>query len=1001
MKNKIRKNIFIILLVLLSCLFFNKVEAIEGTIDGGGQSAENCASCTWWYSLKGLKVSLYQYDGKTLKYHKSVDVLNAQMSDIAIWIGDQAARFEYKGEVAKFPNLIKGSHFYWFGQEDTPFENFDTINSEDQNPYWAVKKQQEFIEYFGDNLDKNIEKIKEMFGNDIGVNETNVAEFYIVLEPSIIFLTSDYVNYYYCTAYEAMTLFNRSTSFAGQQTITIRDFLYNGMYVSQNAERLFDATTGRYDENNFINESENKDGLIVAASGLTTFDDIKVNYKKSDYPYGIGVLWIVSESKGKGCTNVCGKKTGDDLLKCAENFCAKSDGVKDSDSKRACIINQCKYETTPLTCSNIGTNNGIDTVCSDTTGANKNTCTTKNQNGISYKIECNTTSNVIFPDTLPKTIIPGEGFEYQVKLYGNKECTITLDVDKWKLDYASSYEKAERDNLVDAIKSFNNKKFTDLSYASENAVLKLEIDEARTNSDTVTTSINLIAQDKYNSGNKDVTQTKNTKKIKSYYTENGVSKEIEISAVTTYETDSSNETLYDIEKVCISPEDNITIIEGSTCDNDLGPHSKYYSSTFAEKTDHNPSKTEVSHEISGLNVNNTCHFAVTPDELSCNIAINNECSNYLYANQDIVFTLTANYNRNRDKTISYNIGKTKLSEKNPLKYNGLTKYTISKNTIKEPTEVTVYGTVTDGKNIKHCSKTITVLPNTNKCTFEKKENPTDNTVTVSIKSVENPNAVYQIKDSTSNKWMDIQSKTIKKDEHIILQGRVIVNGVTYQDCFYEYPPTTNCEKCVNKFKPTEYQKIKEYCTNNWQSDGAGYTSYDNCYSHCSSGGTTNTCKNSCDTKDLTCIKNYCKDKFGNDGYLTYGDCINDCSDPNDGLNYFYRTISNNNPFPQREAHYNWLGYEEYITNDKEDLTPSVGGAAPEYEIKLDKDRIKIINDNISKYNNSGDNKSAYSDYMRVDKNNAKYKSKFIHEDDPLDGGFKSYFTYIEGSKVGG
>ena len=60
-----------------------------------------------------------------------------------------------------------------------------------------------------------------------------------------------------------------------------------------------------------------------------------------------------------------------------------------------------------------------------------------------------------------------------------------------------------------------------------------------------------------------------------------------------------------------------------------------------------------------------------------------------------------------------------------------------------------------------------------------------------------------------------------------------------------------------------------------------------------------------------------------------------------------------------------------------------------------------INDNTSNYNSSS-KKSAYSDYIRVNKTDTgKYKSKFIHEDDPAEGGFKSYFTYIEGSKVGG
>jgi hypothetical protein len=152
---------------------------------------------------------------------------------------------------------------------------------------------------------------------------------------------------------------------------------------------------------------------------------------------------------------------------------------------------------------------------------------------------------------------------------------------------------------------------------------------------------------------------------------------------------------------------------------------------------------------------------------------------------------------------------------------------------------------------------------------------------------------------------------------------------------------------------------------------------------------------------VTCARNYCNLSYVEDGYVKIGDCINDCVDKNEGLNYYYRTINNDDPFPQREAHYNWIGYEEYITDDDDDSTPSRGGSHPEYEIKLDKERMAKINQNTYNYN-SGSGNTAYSDYIRVNSTDTgKYKSKFIHVDDPNDGGFKTYFTYIEGSKVGG
>ena len=252
-----------------------------------------------------------------------------------------------------------------------------------------------------------------------------------------------------------------------------------------------------------------------------------------------------------------------------------------------------------------------------------------------------------------------------------------------------------------------------------------------------------------------------------------------------------------------------------------------------------------------------------------------------------------------------------------------------------------------------------------------------------------------------NKWMNLKSKKVDKDTEIIVWGKV-VTGSTTSYCVINFKKSSDPEPktCTNLYKPVEYKQIKQYCENNWQNDTANYSSYDDCYISCTNSNKTATCKNTYDCKDTFSIRQYCKLKYQQDGYKTIANCINDCSCGNNGIKYYYRTISVDNPFPNREANSNWLGYEEYITNDLNDSTPSEGNSAPEYEIVLDSNRIEKIRKHTKKYNSSG--KDAYGDFIRLNSDDiGSYKSKFIHEDDIEEGGFTTYFTYIEGIKTGG
>lgn len=991
MKKKVNILILMLMIMLLPTI---RVKALGGNLDGGGQTAGTCADkCSWVYDspYKGMRLSLYKYDGTgDPTFIKSIELLNNPGLLNGKTLKTTSAHGRFGHGDATFTSQNVGNRF-------KSFSTYGMTNIDSSNSNWQNIKEAELKAYYGDTQAKRKAALNSMFG----VSTTELSKYYIVLEPTISIQNVCGYGWAFGTGYEYME--NLSTlnsgwnckgwNFGQAQGSTVRKYLFNGMYVALTED-------GEYDTNNFVGAS-GSGAYVIATSAAADNNYIENNYDKNSFPYGIGIFWMMDGIKT--CQSVCSGKTGDGLLECAENYCAQDENVSNTTQKRECIINDCKYPEPTFTCGSTSTTNGSTTVCSDKTNAKKNTCEFKTLNGLRYKITCETGSKVIYPDLLPKTIIPGEGFEYQVRLSGYKNCTIELDKGKLKLDYAASYTAAERQNLETAVSNYNNKKFN-LTFSSKNGTIKINIKEKKTNTATVgSTTKTLIAQENYELGSETVVQTNTSNTIKSFYT-TGTNSTTKQFTVKTFKTESSNEVLYDLPKVCISSEDNITVEEGSTCDNGLGPYTKYFTTIHAEKAK-NDTKTDATHSASGLDVDNTCYYEVTPDELSCNIAVNNQCSNYFNAVDDVVFTLTANYNRNRDdKTISYNIGTSKLNTTNASSYNGKTTYKILKNTITNPTEVTIYGTVTDGKNIKHCSKTVTIYPNSDKCEFVKTENAANNTVTISIKDIGQSGAVYQTRQSTNDSasgWMNLKSRTIKSDEHIILEGRILVNGTVIKDCFYEYPPKTTCPECTSLYKPAEYEKIREHCTNYWSVDRAGYTSYDNCYTHCSTSRLT--CPQLCDPDDVDCARNYCRDNFADDGYVKFGDCVNDCVsiNKNDGLNYYYRTINNDDPFPQREAHYNWIGYEEYITDDDDDSTPSRGGSHPEYEIKLDKDRMKAINNNTYNYNSQGDN-MAYSDYIRVNSTDTgKYKSKFIHVDDPNDGGFKTYFTYIEGSKVGG
>ena len=1007
--SKMKKVVFTLAIIMLLSVTTN-VEAGGFNYSTGGEtfSSGGCDGCAWVYVNEGLgvRVTLHKYDGKKLQSLGSVDLLNdpSRFGTSQMYMANKDSKYYYINK--------KGTDSVEFNRKATNFRTFkefglSNIDTSSES-LWGKKLSTEISKYFGSNNNKIIEKIATLFGEK--VNDEELSKYYLVVEPTIVFFNRVKSFYTYGTGYEYMSvkdILNSSEytsatykwGFWDSQGITIVDYLYNGMYVEKDSSKLYTyegKKDGRYDYYNFVNQKTKKNALVVATSTiLSGKSDSKLNnFANKDYPYGITVFWLGYNAVNKTCKTTCSGKTGDALLKCAENFCSKQTTVKDKNAKEKCILNDCNYTYTKLKCGTNPKKNGIDTECAATTSSNKQSCEIVDTKDYSYKIECKTNSNVTYPTTLPTTLIRGQSFEYMVKLGGNKTCTVTFDSALWKFNYASSYTNAERQNYITAINDFNTKINLDSHYYdSSNGNISIVINERKEGKNN---SVNkqLMAGENYAEGDKKVTVTSSTTNISSYHSNKTITQNIK-----TYKTDSSNSSFYELPGVCISAVDNVTIKEGNKCDNGLGPYNKYYTGLDSDITT-NQVVTTVVQNVAGLDVNNKCNYTIDDggfdDKLSCyieTITDSNQSGNTLINNEDIKFMLYA-VNRNKSKTIRYNIGTT--TKKIDDSFNNKKIYTITKNSVKDSKKLTIYGTVTDGKYIVTCKKEVILNPQT--CKWNITKNAAKDETTIKIKNVTDPKAKYYIKNSTSSEWMNIQQRTISNKTTITLEGKVVTSTGTYY-CSYNniYAPPDDppvSKKCKELYKPTEYKKIKDYCAKYWKEDGDNYSSYEDCYISCSNNG--DICKKKYECSDVTNIKQYCKTNYHLDGYSTVGDCINDCSCTSMG--YYYRTISTDKPFPQREPNYNWLGYEEYITNDVYDTTSSTVGS-PEYEIVLDSKRIDKIQSNTAKYNSKSGN-DAYGDYAREDKvDMGSYKSKFIHVDDTNSGGFKSYFTYIEGSKT--
>ena len=200
--------------------------------------------------------------------------------------------------------------------------------------------------------------------------------------------------------------------------------------------------------------------------------------------------------------------------------------------------------------------------------------------------------------------------------------------------------------------------------------------------------------------------------------------------------------------------------------------------------------------------------------------------------------------------------------------------------------------------------------------------------------------------------------------------------------------------------------VKDYCTENLESEVHQYSSVSQCVEQCSACGVLAT---ACDTENRQKVEIYCNEKYATNETLA-AQCLNRCYAQKvcSREDYVFRPINNYNPFPNSydsEAPYetgkrivgaNWVGFTQYIKNDQRDASSITGPSNNvEYVIDLTPEDIRMIrSDTENKKNN---NKiDAYTELIystELDKSyRGEYISSFIHDNNKSEGGFASLFS---------
>lgn len=247
-------------------------------------------------------------------------------------------------------------------------------------------------------------------------------------------------------------------------------------------------------------------------------------------------------------------------------------------------------------------------------------------------------------------------------------------------------------------------------------------------------------------------------------------------------------------------------------------------------------------------------------------------------------------------------------------------------------------------------------------------------------------------------WSTVASSSkILANDIIFDTSKTVYGKIKYEDSSdpavtCTYAPSVDIpsgERCTEKYEPTDYDEIADYCKEHWKTDKANYTSEKSCYESCTGQSSSCKVKFSCD--ETANIENYCAEKYDKvTATNDYMACINDCSCSDSEGKAVYRPISLNNPFPDRLPGANWVGYSDKSSTSYKDLMKKtidkVGSGKADYVIELTAEDIKSINENTKSYRASHEGKDIYTEYIQSSSDKTpkdgtnRYRSKFIYDE---------------------
>lgn len=1005
----------IVVYILFSCLFFSaKIpDVFAGNTAGSyGATHNNCAGCAWTYQNKGIRLSLYKYNGSNITYYGSVDFCSTTYFNGVLSCpstGDYARQHEKKVGKVAYQNLsdyrasvdvwsqnamyIETANYYQFpnyfqGEENVG--NWDAIEASVEELFRLETKINTTI----------YDKIDSVFSiSSRGVTVADLATLYITVEPTLNIGNSSGQRFY-GTAYELAEYFQDGQDLTNS---------LNGVIYYQLPESIIARTTVGRDKYSFV-------GNLVALVPNTTLNHSvweasadpvqarRTNAEKiiSTAGYGINVFWFgnyITTEEIPSCTitessdrstytlNVSNpsnstiyydiKASASDLNHYARNttytatFRDQSVIGKIYNSNGQEVATCSKDRSIP-TCEQTCTGKSGD----DLLGCAENYCQAMSTNS-SQKRTCITTCGPNAPRDPEFTTCPstdtnnGSDTECNASTTAYKEtCTQATTSTYYKTE---CYERStiNYSNSLPVVLSpgegfsytpvLSGGKACEMTFEAN----KWKFDYAASYTDRERNTLVSILN-KYNDVDQNSIWTQDLRDNYKYTSSNA---DIKIEITNDNDASAANRKT----TKTLIPDETVNLLSNEIVVSSAGSITiPLFNSGRTTKTVFQLVKTTSSNKTS-YKLPGTCMSA--GDGTLYDLGPNGTCDTDNDGPYYQYFTDMRIENDTYDTKVTVSKGSSSLNVNNTCYYN---------------TGIPISCSIAKVSNDKYELR------------------------------IENKNMVSNVTYGLSTNKDSLNMQLTYSGSiigGISLYGTVAVNGEKVATCELGSEDGSG-STCTSEYLPTDYSGIRKYCSTSWMSDTAGYSSEKDCINSCSIGA--NTCKNNpdVDTTDLTSVTNFCSVKANRDanGYnkATYSNslmnekhniamCINDCIDiPNTctGItcDYLYRPISLVDPFPNnRRPGANWYGKEIYITDDLLNPVLNPSGAEPEYVITLTPSAINSINRDTDEYN-SRSGKNAYLDYVYEDEDNkeGKYVSKFIHSTDEPNGGFRTYFSKIIG-----